>query len=230
MKDDYSIFTTHDKIVLVLPIRMPETAYVIWGKRIFDIVFSATALVLLSPIIAVIWCIVPVGGGKGFYGQERVGKGRRLFKCWKLRSMIIDSDLVLARLCASDGAVSAEWERNQKLAVNPRITRFGKFIRKTRIDELPQLWNVLIGDMSIVGPRPFMHVQLPIYVRAGGSAYFGLRPGLTGPWQIASKNGADLAFVARVDFDEDYGSKISFLGDIGIILKTIKTVFRMNGQ
>lgn len=236
MKDDHSVFLIHDRAVIdrrdLAPNfgRPPATFYVNWGKRLFDIAFAAGALILLSPAIALFWLIISLDGGNGFYGQERIGKGRRVFTCWKLRSMVVNSDLVLAKLCASNDILAAEWDLNQKLAIDPRITRIGKFIRKTRIDELPQLWNVLIGDMSVVGPRPFMRQQMSIYVQAGGTAYFHLRPGVTGPWQVAAKQGDDMAFVGRIAFDEIYAGKVSFLGDIGIILKTIKTVFRMNGQ
>lgn len=230
MKDDHSAFRLVEAVVVADPARVPDTAYVIWGKRLFDIAFASVALILLSPLIAVIWCIISLDGGNGFYGQERVGKGRRSFTCWKLRSMVVNSDLVLAKLCASNNAIAAEWNINQKLAVDPRITLVGKFIRKTRIDELPQFWNVLMGDMSIVGPRPFMRQQMLLYVQAGGQSYFNLRPGVTGPWQVNDKNGDDMAFTCRVAFDEAYAKNVSLRGDVGMILKTIKTVFRMNGQ
>ncbi len=157
MKDDHSVFMIHDRVIVGSRdlaanfARPPATFYVIAGKRLFDIVFSAVALILLSPAIALFWLVISLDGGNGFYGQERVGKGRRVFTCWKLRSMVVNSELVLAKLCESNDAVAKEWNLNQKLALDPRITRIGKFIRKTRIDDLPQLWNVLICDMSVVG-------------------------------------------------------------------------------
>ena len=230
MKDDHSGFKLQVPTLVANSAPLPTTFYVMWGKRLFDIVFSLVALVFMSPIIAVFWMIVSLDGGNGFYGQERIGMGRRAFKCWKLRSMVVNADLVLANLCASDEILAAEWKRNQKLAKDPRITPIGKFIRKTRIDELPQLWNVLIGDMSVVGARPFMRDQMSLYVKAGGTSYFYLRPGLTGTWQIAARHEDGSAFVGRILFDEAYVKTVNLWTDIRIILKTIKTVFRMNGQ
>lgn len=230
MKDDRSSFVLHDKVMVVGSAIPPATAYVSWGKRLFDIVFAAIALALMFPVILLVWCIVALDGGNGFYGHERIGKGRRVFICWKLRSMVVNSDLALAKLCAGNDEIAAECDRNQKLLIDPRVTRIGKFIRKTRIHELPQLWNVLIGDMSVVGPRPFMSGQMRMYVDAGGAAYFKLRPGVTGLWQIAAKNDDDMAFVARVAYDSAYAGSINLWSDLGIILKTIKTVFKMNGH
>lgn len=230
MKDDHSGFSLRDRVKTENLGRPFATAYMIWGKRLFDIAFSATAIFFMAPIIALVWCIISLDGGNGFYGQVRIGKAGRFFRCWKLRSMVVNSDLMLAKLCASDHNISDEWYRNQKLTNDPRITTIGHFIRKTRIDELPQLWNVLIGDMSIVGPRPFTPEQMPLYIDADGAAYFRLRPGVTGPWQIASKTGAETAFIARVGFDESYANSVNFGGDINIILRTIKTVFLMDGQ
>jgi exopolysaccharide production protein ExoY len=226
MKDDHSVFRLIDAVVVADTVRVPATAYMIWGKRLFDIAFASVALILLSPLIAVIWCIVSLDGGTGFYGQERVGKGRRLFTCWKLRSMVVDADERLLAHLASDGTADAEWHSNRKLSNDPRVTALGHFIRKTSIDELPQLWNVLIGDMSIVGPRPVVGDELRMYGAAKAS-YLALRPGITGLWQVNGRNA--VSYDARVAFDKEYCRTITFFGDLRLILKTVMVVINRTG-
>lgn len=233
MKDDHSVFTIHERAIVesrdiaVNFVRPPATFYVIWGKRLFDIVFSAVALIVLSPFIAIVWCIVSLNGGNGFYGQVRIGKGRRSFSCWKLRSMVVDADTRLQAYLESNPKAAQEWAASRKLAKDPRITRFGNFIRKTSIDELPQLWNVLLGDMSIVGPRPVVAEELVMYgpVQA---AYVSMRPGITGMWQVNGRN--SVSYEARIAFDQRYCATVSFLGDLKLILKTILVVVNKTGQ
>jgi len=197
-------------------------------KRIFDIFLSLLILPAVAPVLALLWVLTRLDGGPGFFGHERVGKGGRRFTCWKLRTMVVDAERVLADLCASDPAIAAEWHVNQKLAKDPRITRVGRFLRKSSLDELPQILNILWGDMSFVGPRPFTVGQEHLYVAAGGTSYFQLRPGVTGPWQIDGRGAT--RFVDRVRYDEDYFSKASLGFDLRLIGKTFGVVLKGTGH
>ena len=197
-------------------------------KRLFDIVLALVILPVVAPILALLWVLTRLDGGPGFFGQERVGKDGRRFTCWKLRTMVVDAERVLADLCASDPTVAEEWHVNQKLAKDPRITGVGRFLRKSSLDELPQILNILWGDMSFVGPRPFTVGQEHLYVAAGGTAYFHLRPGVTGSWQIEGRG--TTRFVDRVRFDEDYYSKASLGCDLRLIGKTFGVVLKGTGH
>lgn len=197
-------------------------------KRAFDIVFSLMVLPFLAPIIAIMYLLVRMDGGPGFFGQERVGLNGRVFKCWKLRSMVTDAEKALADACARCPKVAEEWERMQKLEDDPRITRVGKFIRETSLDELPQIWNVLRGDMSIIGPRPFMVEQEEIYREAGGGdGYFKLRPGISGLWQTEGRG--TTSFVSRIQYDNKYYKNISLGLDLWILFRTVVVVLRRTG-
>lgn len=198
------------------------------GKRVADILVTLLALPLLLPAIALFWTLVRLQGGPGFYSQDRVGKDGRTFKCWKLRSMIPDADKVLAEICEADPEIAREWRDNQKLRNDPRITPIGRFLRVTSLDELPQFWNVLCGDMSLVGPRPFMKSQEAIYRAAGGVAYYKMRPAITGPWQVNARGTA--SFVDRVKFDNDYWRQSSMLTDFKIMFQTFAVVLKCRGQ
>lgn len=227
MKDDHSSFVFFGKVVLAPEIKLPETAYVVWGKRLFDIAFASVALTFVSPIIALVWCLVSLDGGNGFYGQLRIGKGRRQFTCWKLRSMVVNADARLQSHLLNDPVARSEWAKSRKLTKDPRITRLGQFMRKTSLDELPQLWNVLIGDMSIVGPRPVVSDELRLY-GAAEQFYLAVRPGVTGIWQVSGRN--SVSYETRVAFDTEYCGTITFLGDIKLILKTVMVVINRTGQ
>lgn len=194
--------------------------YARFGKRALDIVMALLALPLLAPIIGVLWLMVRRDGGPGFYTQARVGLDGREFTCWKLRTMVMDAERVLTEMCEKDPAIAEEWHRNQKLAVDPRITRVGAFLRATSLDELPQIWNVLLGDMSFIGPRPFMVTQEPLYRASGGEAYFHMRPGITGPWQIVGRG--ETTFVQRIRYDNLYWRQLSLSSDLWYIWKTIR--------
>lgn len=137
------------------------------------------------PILLILGFMIARDGGPVLYCQNRIGRGGRIFRIWKLRTMVINADAALEDYLASDPAARAEWNEHQKLRKDPRITPAGRLIRKTSLDELPQLWNVLTGDMSLVGPRPMMPSQTRLYP---GRAYYRLRPGLTGFWQISHRN------------------------------------------
>lgn len=197
-------------------------------KRAFDIGFVLAAAPFLVPLIVVLWILVKLDGGPGFYGQRRVGYGGRVFTCWKLRTMVPDADAALEKLCASDPEMAREWRETQKLKKDPRITRLGRLMRMTSLDEFPQFWNVLRGDMSIVGPRPFMQEQLELYTSIPGSeAYFEMRPGLTGLWQIHARGTSK--FTDRVSYDAEYRCDQSLAYDLKIIGLTIREVLSCNG-
>ncbi|MFV0492091.1 MAG: sugar transferase [Pseudorhodobacter sp.] len=185
-------------------------------------VFLAAPVVL--PIVAVFAIMVRQDGGSAFYTQDRVGQNGRSFRMWKLRSMVSDADARMSDYLATNPTARVEWERTQKLKSDPRITPLGSFLRSSSLDELPQLWNILKGDMSLVGPRPMMLSQKTLYP---GNAYYRLRPGLTGPWQISGRN--DTTFEARADFDAEYERRLAFGTDLGILLRTVGVVLKGTG-
>jgi len=193
-------------------------------KRLLDI----SAILLMSfvvvPVVAIMALLVSLDGHNPFYSQLRVGKNGRNFRLWKIRTMTIDAEERLEAYPQKNQTAREEWELHQKLKSDPRITRVGRLLRKTSLDELPQLWNVLIGDMSLVGPRPMMLDQQDYYY---GSAYYRLLPGITGLWQISDRNAC--SFSDRAVFDEKYDNSISFKTDIATLLKTVSVVLRGTG-
>lgn len=192
--------------------------YARFGQRILDLCICVAALPFLFPLMIVIACLVRLDGASAIYIQDRVGRGGKRFKFFKFRSMKPDADAILHVLCQTNPILAREWANYQKLDRDPRVTRVGRFLRTTSLDELPQLINVLRGEMSIVGPRPFTPAQENDYIKAGGRAYFGLRPGLTGLWQITERNQSH--FAKRVTYDEAYARKLSLVTDLWIILRT----------
>jgi lipopolysaccharide/colanic/teichoic acid biosynthesis glycosyltransferase len=193
-------------------------------KRVFDTAAIIAALPIVLPVIAILALLIRRDGGPVFYSQNRVGREGRIFRFWKLRSMVVDAEARLEAHLAADPKARAEWNATQKLKDDPRVTRVGRLIRKTSMDELPQLWNVLRGDMSLVGPRPIMPDQLPLYP---GRAYFSLRPGLTGFWQVGDRN--ETNFASRAVYDTSYARNVSFLTDIAVLFLTVRTVLRGTG-
>jgi len=165
--------------------------------------------------------------GPALYSQNRVGRHGRIFRFYKFRSMVVDSDEVLSTFLDSDSGAKSEWEQYQKLRDDPRITRFGRFIRKTSLDELPQFWNVLKGEMSLVGPRPCMPNQERLYGRHWAT-YCALKPGLTGLWQVSGRN--KLTYAQRVRLDARYANEWSLWLDAKILLKTVKVVLTSHGS
>lgn len=193
-------------------------------KRILDVTLvlvSALPALLITLVFAV---LVSLDGKTPFFRQKRVGRNGQVFSMWKLRSMVSNADKMLASHLDSDPAARAEWDRYQKLSHDPRITKIGQLIRKSSIDELPQLWNVLLGDMSLVGPRPMMPCQQDIYP---GTAYYALRPGITGFWQTSARN--ESSFSERAAFDTAYLREISLAADVKTILRTFKVVAHGTG-
>ena len=185
-------------------------------KRSFDFLVSMTALICLSPLFLVLAIGVKREGGPAFFSQPRVGRHGRQFQCFKFRSMRMDAEQKLAEHLASNPEAALEWQQFQKLKDDVRITRFGQFIRRTSLDELPQLFNVLMGDMSLVGPRPIMLGQEEFYAE-DFSLYAAVRPGITGPWQVSGRN--RLLFVQRVALESWYARNWSLWMDIVILLK-----------
>jgi len=194
-------------------------------KRSFDIAVILLFAVPVAVLLAILAVLVSSDGKSPFYGQRRVGRNGRDFTMWKLRSMVPDAEHMLEAYLDSDPAARLEWDVTQKLKNDPRITKVGRLIRKTSLDELPQLWNVIIGDMALIGPRPMMCSQKSLYP---GSAYYSMRPGLSGYWQTSSRN--ESSFSERASFDTRYYYDISFLTDIGVLLQTVRVVVSGTGH
>lgn len=193
-------------------------------KRAIDCILILLAAPVVVPIVLLAALFVSLDGGSPFYIQRRVGQGGRIFRMWKLRSMVKDADARLESHLAENPEARKEWDATQKLKKDPRITRFGRLIRKSSLDELPQLWNVLKGDMSLVGPRPMMVSQRDLY---HGQSYFRLKPGITGFWQISDRN--ECRFRDRVRFDDAYEAAVSFKTDVTVLLRTVMVVIRGTG-
>lgn len=194
-------------------------------KRVLDIVLVLLAAPFVLPVVLVIAAFVMRDGHSPFYWSERVGRHGRVFRMMKLRTMVHDAHGCLEAYLATDPEAAAEWAETQKLKRDPRITPFGRMLRKTSLDELPQLWNVLIGDMSLVGPRPMMTNQQHLYP---GEAYYGLRPGITGLWQVSARNNSD--FADRAAYDHDYDRRLSFSTDLKLLLATVAVVMHGTGH
>ena len=197
------------------------------AKRAMDILGAGALLLLALPAFLVIAALVRRDGGRVFYAHERVGRGGRLFGCLKFRSMVTDADRRLADLLARDPAARAEWESSRKLKNDPRVTWIGRLLRATSLDELPQLINVLRGDMSLVGPRPVQAAELATFYGAAAQHYASVRPGITGPWQVSGRN--DTSYAQRVALDVAYVTHPSLLADVKILLRTPVVVLARRG-
>ncbi|ATI42741.1 hypothetical protein CBW24_12495 [Pacificitalea manganoxidans] len=217
--------------------RLPTTRqfrriYPRYAKRWLDILLTLAAIPVVMPLLMLLWLWVRRDGGGGFYRQVRIGRDGHPFVCWKLRTMRPDAEAALRRMLAHDPARAREWDRSQKLCDDPRITQTGRWLRATSLDELPQLWCVLRGEMSLVGPRPFTPDQLQAYLTASGPdrarAYLAQRPGLTGLWQVEGRGGTD--FAARAGFDQRYASALSLRADLVLLLRTVGVVCRRTGR
>ena len=195
-------------------------------KRLFDIMVAALLLSLLAPLFAFLFWRIRRDGGKAMYAHKRVGYKGEHFDCLKFRSMVVDADKMLAKYLEANQNARDEWNRDFKLKNDPRITKIGAVLRETSIDELPQLWNVLKGEMSLVGPRPIVESEKSRYGNFL-SYYTNSRPGMTGLWQVSGRN--DVDYKHRVDLDVWYGRNWSLWHDIVILLKTIPVVFFQKG-
>ena len=195
--------------------------------RRLDFVLAIPLLIFLAPMMiavaAVIWLY---DGGRPMFGHERVGLDGRLFRCWKFRSMVVDADQRLADLLASDPQARLEWETDHKLRQDPRVTPLGNFLRKSSLDELPQLINVILGEMSLVGPRPIVADEVDKYGRQF-RWYRQVRPGITGLWQVSGRN--DLDYRRRVALDVLFVKRFSLWLYVAILLRTAPAVLSREG-
>jgi lipopolysaccharide/colanic/teichoic acid biosynthesis glycosyltransferase len=197
------------------------------GKRMLDLTLAVALLVMLAPLIAGVALLVRVDGGPAIYGHRRVGKGGIMFRCLKFRTMVTNSEEVLLKLLQSDPVAAEEWKAEHKLTNDPRITRTGKFLRVSSLDELPQLINVLRGDMSFVGPRPVTEEELSRYGLQAVD-YLAMRPGLTGLWQVHGRG--KVSYDERVAMDSRYVRSVGFWSDLWLIAMTSVVVLRKTGK
>jgi len=197
------------------------------SKRGLDIALSATMLLVLSPLMLTLTLLVCLDGGKALFGHTRVGRGGRAFQCLKFRSMVPDAEKALARLLADDPVAARMWRTSRKLPKDPRVTRLGGFLRATSLDELPQLINVLRGEMSLVGPRPVLQAELTEEYGASSGAYLSVRPGITGLWQVSGRS--DTTYAERVALDVQYVQKLSIWQDLAILARTLPAVLARRG-
>lgn len=190
-------------------------------KMLMDRVGAAIALLLLSPVFLYVYIQVSKDKGPVFFGHTRIGQDGRSFKCWKFRSMVTNAQEILQELLKNDPAAKAEYEKDFKLKDDPRITKIGNFLRKSSLDEIPQLYNVLCGEMSLVGPRPIVEAEKKYY--GDDFAYYAaVKPGITGLWQVSGRS--DTGYEQRVALDKLYVSQWSVWKDIVILFKTVYVV------
>jgi exopolysaccharide production protein ExoY len=196
------------------------------GKRLLDIVLCFMLLPIILPIIGMTWAATRLQGGPGFFAHTRIGKTGQPFQCFKIRTMHRNSDQILLNHLQKNLDAAKEWGRCRKLRSDPRITQLGCFLRRTSLDELPQILNVLRGDMSLVGPRPITEDELAYYAPKL-STYLSQKPGITGPWQIHGRH--DGCYKARVRLDQSYMHEVSLLTDLALISRTALTIIRPSG-
>ena len=201
------------------------SAYRRFGKRMMDMALVIAAAPFVLSFVALLAALIAFDGGKPFFSQLRVGRNGRTYRMWKLRTMVVDADERLRLHLEEHPDAMAEWLSKQKLRNDPRVTAMGRFLRKTSLDELPQLWNVFIGDMSLVGPRPIMPEQQALYT---GADYYDLRPGITGPWQVYARNTS--SFADRAAFDASYHRALNLGTDARLIFATLWVVFQGTGH
>lgn len=199
------------------------------AKRLLDLALSTVFLICALPAFCVIGLAVAADGGPVLFVHRRVGRGGRTFGCLKFRTMHPDADRILADLLARDPAAAAEWATVRKLRHDPRVTRIGRVLRATSLDEAPQLWNVIRGDMSLVGPRPVVQEELDLHYAPAAAAadYLSLRPGITGPWQVSGRSCID--YSQRVALDTAYARNPSLRTDLELLASTVAAVLRRHG-
>ncbi len=195
-------------------------------KRTMDIVGASLLIILLSPLLLTCYFLIKRDGGSAVFGHKRIGQNGKPFSCLKFRSMVLNSQEVLDELLERDAEAKTEWEKDFKLKNDPRITPLGQFLRRTSIDELPQLFNVLVGQMSLVGPRPIIADELSYY-KDDVDYYLMAKPGMTGLWQVSGRN--DVDYDTRVYFDAWYVKNWSLWNDIAILFKTVNVVVKKEG-
>lgn len=220
-----AIFTTQflRPRVDILKIHMPLSRSL---KRLTDIGGAIAGLLLFSPAFLILFLLIPRDGGPALYGHTRIGKNGKAFKCWKFRSMHPTAARDLQTLLDHDPEARKAWEGARKFESDPRITKLGAFIRKTSLDEIPQFYNILKGDMSLVGPRPVTRTEIHRY-GPYAKDYTSVKPGLTGLWQVSGRN--DLSYDHRTHLDSRYVRQWTWRMDVGILLKTVFVVFTRRG-
>ncbi|HEY1889173.1 MAG TPA: sugar transferase [Steroidobacteraceae bacterium] len=206
--------------------RVPAQVPAYGAKRILDIVGAVVLAVVFSPLVLMIIAFMGAEEGSIIYRHRRVGRDGHMFECLKFRTMVPNADQVLRELLEQDPAIKAEWLRDHKLRCDPRVTRLGRFLRRTSLDELPQLWNVMRGEMSLVGPRPVVREELLRYGR-NVHTYLSAKPGITGLWQVKGRNDTD--YRRRVVLDTYYVRNQNLLLDLYILLKTTRVVLGGSG-
>ena len=194
------------------------------AKRVFETLLVLLTAPVTLPVILLMAFLVACDGSNPFFVQKRLGRNGRVFRIWKLRTMVVDAESHLKAHLDQDPEARHQWNSTQKLKRDPRVTRIGRLLRKTSMDELPQLLNVVNGTMSLVGPRPMMVNQRHLYY---GRAYYRVRPGITGLWQTSARNESE--FVARVRYDEEYHRDLSGWLDLRILVRTVMVVLRGTG-
>jgi lipopolysaccharide/colanic/teichoic acid biosynthesis glycosyltransferase len=196
-------------------------------KRMLDVMVSSIALACLMPIMLIVAAWVKLDGGPCFYAHERVGLRGKPFKCYKFRSMKPHSDQVLQDYLQQNPDAAAQWHLSRKLTHDPRVTAIGKWIRKLSVDELPQLWNVIKGDMAIVGPRPVTRDELINYYHFYADCYASVRPGITGLWQVSGRS--NISYDRRVQLDMQYVHNVNWRMDTDIMMRTPWAVLKSRG-
>ena len=221
-RDQYTFF--NDSVVSTAA---PQLGAMDLAKRAFDIVGALGLLMAFSPLFALIWILAKIDGGPAVFAHKRVGRDGRQFYCLKFRTMVVNAGEMLEEILANDPEAKVEWDALHKITNDPRITKIGHFLRKTSLDELPQVFNVLRGEMSLVGPRPVVTDEIPRYGQFAAEA-FSVRPGITGLWQIGGRN--DISYDERVQNDISYVRNRSLLGDVAILFATVKVVLFRTGK
>lgn len=196
-------------------------------KRILDILICVLLAPGIVPVIFVLAFIARKDGHSGVFAHRRIGQNGQCFPCYKIRTMGANAEQELADLLMQNNTRRAEWLAHRKLDPDPRVTRLGRLLRRTGLDELPQIWNVLKGDMSLIGPRPVPEDELSKY-GARREVYLAMRPGITGLWQVSGRN--DISYAQRVNLDEAYFRNLSFTGDVKIAWRTFKLMLSPNGR
>lgn len=198
------------------------------AMRVLDVTVALIALIIVLPMLLLIAAMVKMqDGGPVLFAQARIGRGGRRFRCYKIRTMVVDAQARLEAVLASDPAARREWERDHKLRNDPRITGLGRILRESSLDELPQLFNVLNGEMSIVGPRPIVEAEVVRYGRAFRH-YCSVPPGITGLWQVSGRN--DVEYRERVALDVLYARKRSVTRNLSIMVMTVPAVLLRKGS
>lgn len=198
------------------------------GKRAFDVALALIAISVLSPLLLILALVVKLSdGGPAFFSHNRIGADGKAFKVWKFRTMVPDADLRLREHLERNPLAEREWQASRKLQSDPRVTQLGHVLRKYSVDELPQLFNILLGEMSFVGPRPITEAECVLYGRSLRH-YFACKPGLTGIWQVSGR--CDVTYQRRVALDRYYSTHWTPLLDAILLLKTVPVALSGRGS